>query len=323
MSKSVRYSAQLGAALVAIVSMISLSACTNAEQLEPEPQVTTKTLKYELFDLKHRTGDHSTPDAVVFIAPGFDQTQPVDLVIYNHGMMNNVSEVVDQWEIEKQIPLAPPNTVVIMPEWATNPSQLSLEAGDFHKPGFFRAMLTEILSKTPELKAVKPDDLNKISIVSYSGGWNATATQIYKNGFEPKIVSVSMFDSLYKGKILDPWIEKNLDNFASGKKQYHNFYFHTYPYALQQLARIKKMIAQKNIQIPDMIHDTADPKAVMKESRIADNSIVFKNTMIYDDKFSGHQSTAYVYFPQVLKSMAIRQEKELSQVASSEDNKKM
>jgi hypothetical protein len=276
-------------------------------------------LMYKHSTLMYRSADHSTPDAFVYIAPGFDNAKPVHLVIYNHGMMNNLNEVEELWKLKDAIKYAPPNTVVVLPEWAQDPEALSDRSGRFTEPGFFRKMLGEILGKTPELAYLKVDDINKMSIVSYSGGWKATGAELYNNNLEPKIVGVSFFDSLYRGNLLDPWLKKHIHEIALNKMHYHNYYFHTYPQSKQQLKRIQAMLEQSKVEQPRVALDFANGNEVMKPDTIADNGLVFKNSLIFDDLHHGHASCAFIYFPQEMKALALKYQRGLTgeQIAAS------
>jgi hypothetical protein len=299
---------------IIVATALLLAGCSfkgfnaqNQAANQPAPKPTNKdVLVYKHSTLMYRSADHSTPDAFVYIAPGFDSSKPVHLVIYNHGMMNNLNEVEELWKVKDGVKLAPPNTVVMLPEWAEDPEALSDRSGRFTEPGFFRKMLGEVLGKTPELANLKVDDINKISIVSYSGGWKATGAELYDNNLDNKIIGVSFFDSLYRGNILDRWLKENIQQIALNKKHYHNYYFHTYPQSRQQLKRIQAMLEQTKVEQPRVALDFANGKEVMKADTIADNGLVFKNSLIFDDTHHGHASCAYIYFPQEMKALAIK-----------------
>jgi hypothetical protein len=128
---------------------------------------------------------------------------------------------------------AAPNTVLIAPEWAVHPKDLSSAAGDFHKPGFFKGFVDEVFAKIPELKNRSLNDVSDIHLSSFFGGLYALVTELEKNGIENKVQSVTLYDSLYNGRALDGWLQRNIDALASGNKQYYNFYFHTWPASVQ------------------------------------------------------------------------------------------
>jgi hypothetical protein len=286
----------------------------------PVKKLNDKVLTYKLEDLNYRTADHLTPDAIVYVAKGFDSEKPIHLIVYNHGMMNDLNQAHDIWTMEKHMEYASPNTVLVMPEWAKVPSELSLNAGPFYKPGFFRNMLTEILSKVPELANTKLESLKDISIASFSGGWRPSMAEIYDNGLEDQITGLFLFDSLYKGNGFDRWLEKNIKQLASGEKQYHNYFFHTYPQSFSQMRRVQKMLTASAVQNPLILRDTIRQHEVLPAQKIAKYSIVYKNTMLSDEKFTGHQAAAQVYLPEVLKSLSIRQAQGQTQVASTGKN---
>ncbi len=186
----------LSVALAAICcSLSSNSAMSSGDAAQNRPAVRS----YKLMRLSHRAADHVSPDALLFIAPNFDIRKPVKLIVYNHGLTNDVVETAEVWHLQKHMMNAPANTVMVLPEWAERPEEYSSRAGRFHQPNFFRGMLLEIMSKIPELHGKTMSDVKEIRIMTYSGGFRAAASEIYKNGLEDKIYSVSLLDSLYHG----------------------------------------------------------------------------------------------------------------------------
>ncbi len=276
-----------------------LSFNNQSQQKKKQSEVTV----YSLEELDHRVADHSSPDAIVYIAPGYNAKLPIHLVIYNHGMMTNLNDVEKQWQLSKMMKNAAPNTVLVAPEWAVDPKALSDKTGDFSKPGFFKDQLVEIFSKTPELQKRSLNDVKDIRLTSFSGGLYSLITELEKNGLEDKVISITLFDSLYKGFVLDNWLKKNIAQLGSGEKQFHNFYFHTWPASLQQMQRVKKMLAAANVQNPATKFDTADAYTVMDAEKIASKGIVYKYTMAgIDENWIGHNAVAKVYMPQMLKA---------------------
>lgn len=298
---------RLTESLTAISLIAAISALTGCGLLKkdaaPEKQTNREVLVYSLEDLDHRVADHSSPDAMVYIAPGYDKTQPIELIVYNHGMMTNLNDVEKTWEIGKAMKEAAPNTVLVAPEWAVEPQALSDKAGQFHEPGFFKDMLAEIFQKTPELQGRSLNDVKDIRLSSFSGGLYALSSELERNGLENKVTSVTLFDSLYKGFLLDKWLKKNITELASGKKQYYNFYFHTWPASLQQMKRVQKMIADAHIEKAYTKFDTADAHTLMDADKIASRGIVYKYSMVgIDENTIGHNAVPKTYIPEFLKA---------------------
>jgi hypothetical protein len=299
-------------ALAAFIAIGSLTGCSSngkfdflsfGKKQEVEKQTNREVLAYTLEDMDHRVADHTTPDAMVHIAPGYDRAQPIHLVVYNHGMMTNLNDVEKGWQLGKAMKDAAPNTVLIAPEWAVTPSNLSAEAGKFHEPGYFKGVLEEAFSKTPELKGRSLNDVKDIRLTSFSGGLYPLVSELEKNGIEDKVVSVTLFDSLYKGFALDPWLKKNITALASGQKQYQNFYFHTWPASLQQMKRVQKMLADAKVNHASTKFDTADAYTVMDPEKIASKGIVYKYSMAgIDENTIGHNAVPKTYIPVFLKA---------------------
>jgi len=268
-----------------------------------QKKVSREVIVYSLEELDHRVADHSSPDALVYIAPGYDPNQPIHLVVYNHGMMTNLNDVEKQWEISKMMKDAAPNTVLVAPEWAVNPKALSDKSGDFNKPGFFNAMLVEIFAKTPGLQKRSLNDVKDIRLTSFSGGLYPLVAELERNGLQDKVIGITLFDSLYKGFMLDNWLKKNIALLGSGEKQFHNFYFHTWPASLQQMQRVKKMLTAAKVKSPATKFDTADAYTVMDAEKIASKGIVYKYSMAgIDQNWIGHNAVPKVYIPQMLKA---------------------
>jgi hypothetical protein len=289
-------------ALAAFVAIGSLTGCSNNKQVA-EKQTNHDTLAYSLEDMDHRVADHSSPDAMVYIAPGYDRSKPIHLVVYNHGMMTNLNDVEKGWQIGKAMKEAAPNTVLVAPEWAVDPSALSDKCGKFNDPGYFRGVLEEAFSKTPELKGRSLNDVQEIRLTSFSGGLYPLQTELEKNGLEDKVVSVTLFDSLYKNFALDNWLKKNIVALASGKKQYQNFYFHTWPASLQQMKRVQKMLEEAHVQNPSTKFDTADANTLIDADKVASKGILYKYSMVgIDENTIGHNAVPKTYIPVFLKA---------------------
>lgn len=303
----------------AAVTMGACAVIANAESIKEKlfdvttpaetvrvSNVTMTPRKHRFMDLKYRTARHSTPDAIVYIPTGFDPDAPFNVLLYNHGLTNDVDEAFDFWKLDHAMQNAPKNTVMIVPEWASNPQAYSSAAGPFHQPGFFRNMLTEIFSKTPELQHRSIDDIRSITIATFSGGFRASQTQIHKNGLEDKVRGLVLLDSLYESNYFDEWIKKNLHEFASGRKFYHNFYFDTASNSMAQLRRVQKMVADAGLPASVIYHDREHPKEVIPARIISQYSILYVYTTMYDKQYSAHQAAAYIYFPEALKAIAMK-----------------
>jgi hypothetical protein len=308
MRKTAKQSLTALTLILGIATVTGLTGCTAKKEVAPQAKTNTTVELYGLEDMDHRVADHATPDALVYIAPGYDKTKPIHLVVYNHGMMTDLKQVEDTWKISQFMKNAAPNTVLFAPEWAEHPHDLSDKAGDFHKPGFFKDMLQEAFSKVPELEGRSLNDVSEIQLSSFSGGIFALASELDKNDIQNKVQGITLYDSLYKGNILDGWLQANIGDLASGKKQFYNFYFHTWPASVQQMHRVKQMLAAKKLPISCLRCDLEDPHTVMPAEKVATRSIVFKNTMAnIDDTFTGHMAAPRTYIPVVLQAYALRQ----------------
>jgi hypothetical protein len=293
-----------------------------AEQKPVQPMhrnISLVAKEHRIMHLKNSVARHSTPDAIVYVPVGFDPDGPLNVLLYNHGLTNNLDEAFEFWELDKAMRYAPKNTVMILPEWATDPEAYSSAAGRYHDPGFFRNMLAEIMSKTPELADKSIDDINKITIATFSGGFRASQSQIERNGLEDKVAGLMLLDSLYESNFFDNWLRKNIQDLAAGKKFYQNFYFDTAANSMSQLSRLRKMVADAGLPQSVIYHDQEHPKEVVTSSVIQHHPILYIYTTMYSQERTAHQSAAYLYFPEALKAIAANDR--ASQIAAGSENR--
>ena len=137
---------------------------------------------------------------------------------------------------------APPNTVLIVPEWQRTPTANNGDQGRFAEAGMFKGMLEEALSKTPGLEGKTLKDVDSISIISHSAGFNPSISELYNNGLGDKVKSVTLLDSLYNGHAFDRWIEDNIKDLSTGKKQFNKHLFGTAAESQAQAERVKAML---------------------------------------------------------------------------------
>jgi hypothetical protein len=185
-----------------------------------------------LYNLDHRSSDAKTPDAMVVIPPNFDKNKPINLMIYNHGWYDTASSSLKNAHLEEQMKNAPPNTVLIVPEWQQKPGSGgrgtgASNEGQFGDENFVSGMVQDVFNHTPELKGKTLADVNHVGIVSHSAGYVPTESELYNNPeLAKKVNSVTMLDSLYDKHGLDKWIHENIADLSDGKKHYQNI-FHT------------------------------------------------------------------------------------------------
>lgn len=246
---------------------------------------------YELNHLNNRAADHSTPDAIVRIPANFDPTKPIHLAIFNHGWTVSVRGAYNASHLGEQMANAPPNTVLIVPEWQRTAGASNSNQGNFSTPGKFRSMLQEIFNKTPELQGKTLNDVDGISILSHSAGYVPTSTELYNNGLEDKVKSITMLDSLYNSSEFDSWLQDNSTDIAAGRKRFYSFFFNDTGSENRSLAnRINRLVPGANV-----LTDYNNGGNLLSAQEIAQHSIVFKYSNMRVDGQSEHWTIPRVY----------------------------
>lgn len=260
---------------------------------------------FELNHLENRSANHNTPDALVRLPEHFDPSKPINVMIYNHGFRSNVRSSFAEANMEAQMRNAPPNTVLIMPEWQANAGSSNGNMGRFAEPGRFKAMMQEVFDKTPGLAGKSVKDINELHIVAHSAGYKPSESEIYNNGLESKVKSVTLLDALYDGHGFDRWLKNNIADLSAGSKRFTNIYSGTSDNSQQQAARIKQMLRDADLSDGGFHHDRGNSNGVLEPSRLAGHSIVFKYSQATTDGLGAHMSLPNLYVSRVLKAQQL------------------
>lgn len=239
----------------------------------PPAQRTNSPERLITMRLDNRIGPIRTPDAMVYLPPGFNPAQRYDVVLFNHGLSSTAESSVRKFNLIEQMKKGHPQTVLIVPEWQLQPGSRNHLQGRFSQEGFFTNMLKEIIQKTPELAQGGMNAMERMHIFSHSAGYTPTGTILNKNPeVAAKVYSVTMLDSLYSDTVM-PWIQANQQALANGEKQFRNIYgSETQANSQQQQARLKQMMMR--LGRPDAV--TAMPNAYnFRDTR---SSIIFTRT---------------------------------------------
>lgn len=254
----------------------------------------TPSKTYEYQNLRNRSAAHTTPDAILDVPKNFDSTKPINLVVYNHGFGSTVRSAFRDGELGKQMVNAPPNTVLIVPEWQAAAGSRGYNQGNLAKPGAFRGMVEEVFDKTPELRGKTMRDVSKIHIVSHSAGHAPTETQIYQNGLSSKITSITMIDSTYAPQRMEPWIKSNIRELANGSKRFISISNDTNSQNSAQASRVEQMMRREGLSTSSMLKDFKN--SGVDERSLAHYPIIFKSSSV------GHNAMPKTYFGVIEKA---------------------
>ncbi|HEY9787092.1 MAG TPA: hypothetical protein V6D17_16995 [Candidatus Obscuribacterales bacterium] len=265
---------------------------------------TTSAQVLELYNLKYSTGKHRTPDAVVYVPHGFDQNKPIRVVVYNHGLSTDAKEAFCNSDLRRQMENADANTILIVPEWQTIPqSRISKDTDRMHQPGFFKNMLDEVFSKTPALRGMTSKDIASIGLITHSGGYKATASQMYRNGLFDKVTSLTVLDSMYNPTAFDRWVSENIGDLAAGRKHLLVVYTDHLRRESNGLAeRITGMLKREGMNSNVLWEDKNNPKTVTASDELRRSGIVFKYSSLKANGRDAHNTMTSYYVREVINS---------------------
>jgi hypothetical protein len=254
------------------------------------------------FQLQNNTGRHKV-DAAVIIPQGFDPQKPTRMLVYNHGFRTDAHAALSYSDLREQMRSADPQTILVVPEWQTSPGSNSSARGRSDQPNFYRNMFNEIMRKTPELAGKNVDNLASIGIISHSAGYNPSIAQLYKNGLQDKITSVTVLDSMYNPTAYDGWIKNNLRELASGNKHFQLIYTgHLANQSTGLQARVEQQLARAGLGKQSIYKDYARGTGLVSPDAIAQHGFVFKRSEFTNRGDGAHGAMTHVYLRQLLKS---------------------
>ena len=256
--------------------------------------------------LDNRAGDHNTPDAIVRIPPGFDPSKPINLVIYNHGWYSTVRDSLNNEKLDEQMRNAPANSVLIIPEWQRTAGAANGDQGRFSQENRFRNMVQEIFSKTDGLRGKSWDNVATVDIISHSAGYGPSQSEIYKNGIESKVRSITLLDSNYNATGFDQWLQDNIRELAAGRKQFYNIFNDTNSQSRNQADRVLKMLQRAGLPTSAARIDYNNPNSVLDANDFANSPIIFKFSKSTVGRDGPHGSMPKIYVAPVEAAQRLR-----------------
>jgi hypothetical protein len=254
------------------------------------------------FKLDHNTGRHKV-DAAVIVPRGYDPEKPTRMLIYNHGFRTDAHTALSYSQLTEQMKSADPQTILVVPEWQARPGSESSARGKSDEQGFYKGMLNEIMQKTSELKGKTVDDIASMGIIAHSAGYNPAMAQLYKNGLQDKITSVTVLDSMYNSKAYDGWITNNLQDLAFGRKQFQLIYTgHLSKQSLGLESRVERQLSDAGLGTDSVYKDHKRGGDLVSPETMAQHGFVFKRSEFTNRGDGAHGAMTHVYLRQLLNS---------------------
>jgi hypothetical protein len=192
-----------------LLLLAALVACGGAEQ-DPEESQDVTTPRNQ-FTLTNAPVPSAHPTALVYLPRGFDPDDHLNLVVHYHGWTNCIANdgeasnarcskggaVRTSHHLISQMDASGVNAALVLIE--IHFDQATSDDGQLAQPGFFRAMIDELLPHIGALarRDYSEDDLDGIVLTSHSGGYQALAHTLDRGGLTQHVKQVILLDSVY------------------------------------------------------------------------------------------------------------------------------
>ncbi|MBK9205053.1 MAG: hypothetical protein IPL73_21990 [Candidatus Obscuribacter sp.] len=262
---------------------------------------------YEIQGLRQNAGLHGNPDAVVRVPENFDPAKPINLVVYNHGQGNTVSSSLRHANIEEQMRKAPPNTVLVMPEWQTKPGSTVNSMGGLDNRGAFDAMINQALQRTPGLSGKGLSDVKDVTMIGHSAGGYATNLMLGNNEIGKKVKDLVLIDTVGQSATTN-WIGSHLKDFANGDKHLTNVSASYMGNSRKQAENVQDMLKAAKLPESTMAKDFKNGKA-LDPAQLNKHSMVFNySNELTPGRGGPHGSMPSIYIGRALEAQKLRGE---------------
>ncbi len=151
-------------------------------------------------DVCWEDASYSDRRSLLFLPAGYNPQLPSLIVLYLHGQGATLErDVAVRQSVPRQIGESGQNVALVAPQLAFDAADSS--AGNFWKPGHFASYIDEAAERLMRLlgdrRAGAHFNAAPVVIVSYSGGYLATAYALERGGAAHRIKGVILMDSIY------------------------------------------------------------------------------------------------------------------------------
>ncbi|HUX37744.1 MAG TPA: hypothetical protein VMV44_07545 [Rectinemataceae bacterium] len=159
-----------------------------------------------------REAHYSDSSVTVYVPPGWEPANRVDLVFFFHGWMSSREEAIAEFKLFDQFAGSGIKALLVVPETAVHaPDSFG---GKFEAQGGFGHFVSDLMETLDENDIVAGARAASIVLAGHSGAYRVIASIIRRGGLETHIREVWLFDALYarEGAFAD-WIARRHGRF--------------------------------------------------------------------------------------------------------------
>ena len=147
-------------------------------------------------DKLYPAGAHYADSRVaIFVPRGFHAAPGVDVVIHFHGWFNNVTNVLNQFQLPEQFAASRRNAILVVPQGPRDaPDSFG---GRLEDAGGFGRLLEELQRAWKQMPGCGDAPLGRVILSGHSGGYRVIARCLAQNVATNAVREVWLFDALY------------------------------------------------------------------------------------------------------------------------------
>lgn len=157
---------------------------------------------------------YSDSTVFIFIPEGFQASDSVDVVVYFHGWLSNITNSITKFKLVEQFYRSNKNAIFVFPEGPKDsPDSFG---GKLEDKDVFKNLIKEVIDKINEKEKFDIKGAGKIILAGHSGAFRVMAHILHHGGLSEYIKEAILFDALYSqtDKYL-VWIEKYSGKFIN------------------------------------------------------------------------------------------------------------
>ncbi|HEY9785871.1 MAG TPA: hypothetical protein V6D17_10750 [Candidatus Obscuribacterales bacterium] len=223
--------------------------------------------KPQEYNLRNFVDRRMVPDATIYVPSQLDPSQPINVILYNHGWRDTSNSAMTNARLREQMAQAPPNSMLIVPAWQKREGAESSVEDQRFTNNFLGMLDGALRSQRRGL-----GDIASFSIVSHSAGYKPVERELAAMRGTPlydRIKTVANLDTNYSSNLpaTDAWIAHNIRNgrFAAGQASFLNLYgAGTDTHSRGQASRVAAMLRQASENPAFMGSDIKSPIVFQK-----------------------------------------------------------
>ena len=146
-------------------------------------------------DFFSATEHYQDSTVALYVPPGFHAGSKIDFVVHFHGWNNNVTNVLQKYQLLDQFVASKRNAILIVPQGPRNADDSF--GGKLEDSGGFARFMDEAMRTLRERGDIGDAKIGNVILCGHSGGYEVISSVVACGGLTDHVREIWLFDALY------------------------------------------------------------------------------------------------------------------------------